>query len=58
MVLHFYAFLLNIKSVEMKKDWIAEKFDDTFNSIFSYHIRGIANNEGIKYLEQFLKNLK
>ncbi len=54
---HFYAFLLNIKSLEMYNDWATEKFDDTFNSIFIYHIRGIANNEGIEYLEkQFLRD--
>ena len=54
---HFYAFLLNIKSLEMYNDLVAEKFDDTFNTIFIYHIRGIANNVGIKYLEkQFLRD--
>ena len=54
---HFYAFLLNIKSLEIYNDLVAEKFDDTFNTIFIYHIRGIANNVGIKYLEkQFLRD--
>ncbi len=54
---HFYAFLLNIKSIEMYNDWIVEKFEDTFKTIFIYHIRGIANHEGIEYLEkQFLRD--
>jgi len=47
----FYSFLLNIKSVEFFNDRARENFDDTFNTIFTYHIRGIANHEGIEYLE-------
>ena len=53
----FYTFLLNIKSIVFFNNKIIEKFDDTFNTIFSYHIRGIANNTGIKYLEKhFLRD--
>jgi len=53
----FYSFLLNIKSVEFFNDRTRENFDDTFNTIFTYHIRGIANHEGIEYLEkQFLRD--
>jgi len=53
----FYTFLLNVKSMEFFNDRPREKFDDTFNTIFSYHIRGIANNVGIEYLEkQFLRD--
>jgi len=53
---NFYTFLLNIENIEMYKDWMTEKFDDTFNTIFTYHIRGIANNVGLEYLEnQFLR---
>ena len=48
----FYSFLLNIKSIEIFNDRLIEKFDDTFNTIFAYHIRGIANNEGIEYLKK------
>jgi AcrR family transcriptional regulator len=56
---YYYAFLLNIKSIEMYGDWIVEKFEDTFKTIFIYHIRGIANNVGLEYLEeQFLKKQK
>jgi len=55
----FYSFLLNIKSVEFFNDRTKEKFNDTFNTIFIYHIRGIANNVGIEYLEkQFLRDQK
>ncbi len=50
----FYTFLLNVKSVEFFNDRPREKFNDTFNTIFSYHIRGIANNVGIEYLEKQL----
>ena len=48
----FYSFLLNIKSVEFFNDRTRENFDDTFNTIFTYHIRGIANKVGIEYLEK------
>jgi len=55
----FYAFLLNIKSVEFFNNRTIDRFDDTFNTIFTYHIRGIANNVGIEYLEkQLLGNSK
>jgi len=55
----FYSFLLNIKSIEIFNDRSIEKFDATFNTIFNYHIRGIASNVGIEYLEeQFLKEKK
>ena len=47
----FYSFLLNIKSIEIFNDRTIEKFDDTFNTIFSYHIRGIADKDGIDYIE-------
>ena len=53
----FYSFLLNIKSVEFFNERMRENFDDTFNTIFTYHIRGIANHKGIEYLEkQFLRD--
>jgi len=53
----FYIFLLNVKSMEFFNDRPRGKFDDTFNTIFTYHIRGIANHEGIEYLEkQFLSD--
>ena len=48
----FYSFLLNIKSVEFFNDLTRENFDNTFNIIFTYHIRGIANHDGIEYLEK------
>ncbi len=48
----FYSFLLNIKSIKFFNDLTRENFDDTFNTIFTYHIRGIANHEGIEYLEK------
>ncbi len=55
----FYSFLLNIKSNEFFNDSSREKFDDTFNTIFIYHIRGIANNVGIEHIEkQLLGNSK
>ena len=55
----FYSFLLNIKSVEFFNDRTRANFDDTFNTIFTYHIRGIANHEGIEYLEKrFLSDEK
>ena len=48
----FYSFLLNIKNIDFFNDRTLDKFDDVFNTIFTYHIRGIANNVGIEYLEK------
>lgn len=47
----FYVFLLDIKGFEMYKDETNSDFDKMFNTLFIYHIQGIANNKGIKYLE-------
>lgn len=35
-----------------------DKYDpeEVFNTLFIYHIRGIANQKGIEYLENFIKN--
>lgn len=53
----FYKFLLNIRSIEMHMDWSIKNSEQTFNTIFLYHIRGIVNTEEIKYLEkQFSTN--
>ncbi len=30
--------------------------EEIFNTLFIYHIRGIANQKGIEYLENFIKN--
>ena len=54
----FYLFRL-----EMSKmlDLIAETkypFEEIFNTLFNYHIRGIANEKGISYLECKIKNEK
>jgi len=37
------------------KDYISRKF---FSEIFIYHIRGIANSKGIKFLEENINQLK
>jgi len=31
---------------------LKENFDEIFNTLFVYHVRGIANNKGIKYIEK------
>jgi TetR/AcrR family transcriptional regulator, cholesterol catabolism regulator len=38
---------------ELIKDY---SFDELFNSLFIYHIRGIANKKGIEYLENKIKS--
>ncbi|OFX72936.1 MAG: hypothetical protein A2X12_09845 [Bacteroidetes bacterium GWE2_29_8] len=53
-VVLFSDFLLNIRSIEMNKDWLINNFDNTFDIIFLYHIRSIANKEGIEYSEEKL----
>ena len=54
----FYTFLLDIKGFEMYNDALNEDFDIMFNTLFTYHIYGIANKEGIEYLEKKLKILQ
>ena len=46
-----YTFLLDIKGFEIDKNGLNSDFDIMFNTFFMYHIRGIANDKGIKYLE-------
>ena len=41
------------KDLEMIEEY---DFEEIFNTIFIYHIRGIANAKGIKYLEDKIKN--
>jgi AcrR family transcriptional regulator len=55
-IAYFYLFRM-----EMSKtlDLIVENkysFEEIFNTLFSYHIRGIANQKGIEYLECKIKN--
>ena len=48
----FYLFLLNVRSIESHMNWSIENLDQNFDTIFLYHIRGIATKEGIEYLEK------
>jgi TetR/AcrR family transcriptional regulator, cholesterol catabolism regulator len=55
----FRFFLLDIKGFEIYKEGLNGDYDKMFNALFMFHIRGIANNKGIKYLEDlFNKNNK
>jgi len=41
------------------QEWIKNNnltFEEVFQTLFIYHIRGIANKKGIEYLEQKIKN--
>lgn len=52
---HFYLFRLEMSNT---LDLIVENkysYEEIFNNFFSYHIRGIANQKGIDYLECKLK---
>lgn len=53
----FYCSLLDVKGFEIVNDSLNEDFDNMFNTLFMYHIHGIANNLGIEYLEKQYKNL-
>jgi TetR/AcrR family transcriptional regulator, cholesterol catabolism regulator len=53
----FYCSLLDVKGFEIVNDSLNEDFDKMFNTLFMYHIHGIANNVGIEYLEKQFKNL-
>lgn len=55
-IAHFYLFRLEMSNT---LDLIVENkysYEEIFNNFFSYHIRGIANQKGIEYLERKLKN--
>jgi hypothetical protein len=52
----FYTFLFDIKGFEIYKEGLNSDFDKMFNSLFMYHIWGIANNNGIEYLDKQFKN--
>ncbi len=52
LIMKYYSFMLESKSIEMHQIWSDNNPKETFNTLFFYHIRGIANNEGIKYLEK------
>lgn len=54
-IAHFYLFRLEMSNtlnliVENKYS-----YEEIFNNFFNYHIRGIANQKGIEYLESKLK---
>ena len=55
-IAHFYLFRLEMTNT---LDLIVENkytYEEIFNNFFSYHIRGIANQKGIDYLECKLKD--
>ena len=54
----FYTFLFDIKRFEIYKDGLNSDFDKMFNFLFLYHIRGIANKEGVEYLENQINEQK
>lgn len=53
-----YSFLLDIRNVEMNRDWLNNDLEKIFNAFFMYHIRGIADKKGIEYMENKFKEKK
>jgi len=54
-IANFYLFRIEMSQTF---DLVIENkytFEELFNTSFNYHIRGIANHEGIKYLESVIK---
>lgn len=51
--------LLRLENMSNTDIFSSEEFASVkvFNELFKYHIRGIANNKGIKYIEKKLKDL-
>jgi TetR/AcrR family transcriptional regulator, cholesterol catabolism regulator len=55
----FHFFFLDIKGFEIYKEGLIVNYDKMLNALFRFHIHGIANNKGIKYLENlFIENDK
>lgn len=59
-ITYFYFIRLeNILSIDNAMDWLKDiDFKEIFNTMFIYHIRGIANQKGIDYLDKKLMNNK
>ncbi len=50
-------YLANIENLLQNQDLIKDHtFEESFNSLFIYHIRGIANQKGLEYLETKIKS--
>lgn len=47
-------YMLSIKEFEVYKEELNGNFDKVFGTFFMYSIHGIANDEGLKYLEKQL----
>lgn len=57
-ITYFYFIRLeNILSIDTAVEWLKNiDFKEIFTTMFIYHIRGIANQKGIDYLEKKLMN--
>lgn len=53
------SYILRFNPDDNIQDWIKNSsltFEEVFQTLFIYHIRGIANKKGLEYLEQKIKN--
>lgn len=46
----FYTYQFDIKGFEVFSKGLDNDFEKIFNTIFMYHIRGVANSKGIEYI--------
>ena len=53
------SYILRFNPDDNIQDWVKSSgitFEEMFQTLFIYHIRGIANKNGLDYLEQKIKN--
>ena len=53
------GYILRFNPDDNIQDWIKNSgltFEEVYQTLFIYHIRGIANKKGLEYLEQKIKN--
>jgi len=53
------SYIIRFNPDDNIQDWIKNSsltFEEVFQTLFIYHIRGIANKKGLEYLEQQIKN--
>lgn len=56
LIAHFYIIRMEALCKPEYAELKSRDFKDVFNKLYEYHIRGIANAEGIKYYENKIKN--
>lgn len=55
-IAHLYVSKMEIAFNELMNETRQYSFEEVFNSLFIYHIRGVSNARGLKYLDKKINN--